>query len=189
MTRLILPPATDAEVHIQFARDGLRLRRHRSLYRHWLTCSGPSPFPDSTLALPDALPPDVLDFVEVVRLGKDGHPVIEYAGAGIEEITGIGFAGQRITDIPGGEDPDARMRWCFRFGVPYLVDAELVWRQYNFDRFSALVLPFGGDDGAVDKLVVGLEFYNDTCTGRRKSGQPDFPVVNADKHASGLKQP
>ena len=188
MTRLILPPATDANVSTSFARDGLRRRRHRLLYRHWLTCSGSAPYPDSSFANPAALPPEVVDFVEVVSLSKHGGPSVDFAGARIADITGIHFEGQRFTDIPGGEDPATRMRWCFRYGIPYLVDAELSWRQGDCNRFSALVLPFGGEDGSVDRLVVGLEFYTDGCAPRRASGDPDLAVVDPDQHAAGLEK-
>ena len=182
MTSDLRPPSFDGTVVTVFGRDTLRFSRHRILYRHWLTCAGPAAYPDRKFIALDRIPEQVLPYLEIVRLDDAGEPVAEYAGEKIAEITGIDFKGQRFVDVGGGLGPAERMKWCFRFGVPYIASANLQWGDRRSNMFSALVLPFGGSAGNVERLAVGLEFSSAAVGPKADaSGFDAHPPSNGDR--------
>ena len=182
------PPHLDGIVVTTFGRDTLRFSRHRMLYRHWLTCAGSSAYPDKSYLALDRIPDQVIPFLEIVRLDESGEPVAEYAGEKIGEITGIDFTGRRFSEVGGGASPAERMKWCFRFGVPYMVNANMVWGDGPNDSFSALVLPFGGNAETVERLAVGLEFSHGAMRARQGSEDVDLAAINTEDQPTRLEQ-
>lgn len=142
--------------------QALDLEPFRRFYQYWLDARGTRRMPPVSAIDPLKLPRDQLPLMMVIESDPvDGRPRIRLAGTALREATERELTGCHLDTLPNGDAIARRLHHCCTAAEPYTITADARWCGTQCRAYSALVLPFGSENGEVERLVALLHFARD----------------------------
>lgn len=133
----------------------------RKLYRWWREERGERLFPTrqsfSPVIMSKFLPSMALHYVG----DKAGEYIMKLLGSEIVQNIGFDPTGKPLESLGNVDTIKARHDWVLENKKPYLCnDIPMTWVHKEYKTYSALTLPLGATDDAVDVLIANLHFHS-----------------------------
>lgn len=143
----------------EFEKNDIGWKGGQAIFDWWHEARGDRPFPSRSDFSPTKMP-SLLANIQLIDVGdEERHYSVRLAGTAITETLGFDPTGVALKDIPKTENVRMAYDWVVDNKKPIMrVNLPISWVDKDYKTLSALVLPLGKTEEAVNMLLLHFHF-------------------------------